>query len=334
MLPLNNTKTTKIALLGPLVKDNTKEMFESISNSNINFIAEKGFDLTDGNSGVPKLLDRDAKSIDNLVNIAKNSDVIILFLGGDEFTSKEAYFNKALGDRATIEPVGPQDELIEKINNLGKPIIVVLKHRRTLAINTIAEKADAILDTWDLSEFGDQSTARIIFGEVSPSGKLPVTVPRSIGQLPYHYSMKEINYKKGYLFLEDGPIFPFGHGLSYSEFKYSDIKISKMELTPDSTLEVSANVQNVGNFMAKEAVQMYIKDEIGTVTRPDMELKGIEKIELRPGESKIVTFKITPEMLEFTGLNMKKILESGDYTVKIGTSSSENIETTFKLKTK
>ena len=334
VLPLNNTKTTKIALLGPLVKDNTKEMFESISNSNINFIAEKGFDLTDGNSGVPKLLDRDAKSIDNLVNIAKNSDVIILFLGGDEFTSKEAYFNKALGDRATIEPVGPQDELIEKINNLGKPIIVVLKHRRTLAINTIAEKADAILDTWDLSEFGDQSTARIIFGEVSPSGKLPVTVPRSIGQLPYHYSMKEINYKKGYLFLEDGPIFPFGHGLSYSEFKYSDIKISKMELTPDSTLEVSANVQNVGNFMAKEAVQMYIKDEIGTVTRPDMELKGIEKIELRPGESKIVTFKITPEMLEFTGLNMKKILESGDYTVKIGTSSSENIETTFKLKTK
>jgi beta-glucosidase len=254
-------------------------------------------------------------------------------LGGDEYTAKEAYFsNSTLGDRATIDPIGPQDELVEKIKALGKPVIVVLKHRRTLSINVIAEQADAILDTWDLSEFGDESTARIVFGEVSPSGKSPVTIPRSIGQIPFHYSMKEINYKKEYLFLGKGPLYPFGHGLSYANFEYSDIAISNAEITPDTELEVSVKVTNNGSVKAKEVVQMYIKDEIGSVTRPDKELKGFEKIELDAGESKTVSFKITPKMLEFTGISMEKVLEAGDYTVKIGTSSQEYLETTFKLK--
>ena len=324
-LPLDKNKSTKIALLGPLLKENTKEMFESVSGSNIKYVAEKG--------GAPKLLDRDPKAIAKMVNMAKDADISILFLGGDKFTSKEAYFsNSTLGDRATIEPVGPQDELLEKIKALGKPVIVVLKHRRTLSINTISEQADAILDTWDLSEFGDESTARIVFGEVSPSGKSPVTIPRSIGQIPFHYSMKEINYKKEYLFLEQGPLYPFGHGLSYGDFKYSDISISNAEITPDAELEASVKVTNNGSMKAKEVVQMYIKDEIGSVTRPDKELKAFEKIELKTGGSKTVTFKITPKMLEFTGITMEKVLEAGDYTVMIGTSSKEYLETTFKLK--
>ena len=332
-LPLANNKSTKIALLGPLLKDNTKAMFESVSGSNIKYVAEKGFSLTNEKGGAPKLLERDPKAITKLVNTARSADVSILFLGGDKFTAKEAYFsNSTLGDRATIDPVGPQDELVEKIKALGKPVIVVLKHRRTLSINTIAAEADAILDTWDLSEFGDESTAKIIFGEVSPSGKSPVTIPRSIGQLPYHYSMKEINYKKEYLFLGKGPLYPFGHGLSYGNFEYSDIKISSQEITPDSEIEVSVTVTNKGDVKAKEVVQMYIKDEIGSVTRPDKELKGFEKIELDAGESKMVSFKITPKMLEFTGITMEKVLEPGDYTVKIGTSSQDYLETTFKLK--
>ncbi|RXP62749.1 beta-glucosidase [Lutibacter sp. HS1-25] len=332
ILPLDKNKSLKIALLGPLVKENTKAMFEAVSGGKISFVAEKGFDLTDGKTGVPQLLEKDPKAIAKMVAMAKGADVTILFLGGDEYTSKEAFFNNALGDRATIDPVGPQDELLEEIKATGKPVIVVLKHRRTLSINVIAEQANAILDTWDLSEFGDESTARIIFGEVSPSGKLPVTVPRSIGQMPFHYSMKEINYKKGYLFLEDGPIYPFGYGLSYASFEYSDLKLSSDEITPNSEIEVSVTVKNTGKVKAKEVVQMYIKDEIGSVTRPDKELKAFEKIELNPGEAKTVTFKITPKMLEFTGLQMTKVLEAGDYAVKVGTSSSTYIETAFKLK--
>ena len=330
-LPLNKNKATKIALLGPLVKDNTQSMFESVAGSDIQFVTEKGFQLTDQTKGNPNLLERDPAAIDKMIGLARQSDMSILFLGGDEYTAKEAYFKNTYGDRATIEPVGAQDELVEKIKALGKPVIVVLKHRRTLAINVIAEQADAILDTWDLSEFGDESTAKIIFGETSPSGKSPVTIPRSIGQLPFHYSMKEINYKKGYLFLEDGPIFPFGYGLSYTTFDYSDIKISSEVITPSTELEVSVTIKNTGKMKAKEVVQMYIKDEIGSVTRPDKELKGFEKIELDAGESKTVSFKITPKMLEFTGMEMTKTLEAGNYTVMIGTSSEEYLEAKFKL---
>jgi len=332
-LPLSKDKTLKVALLGPLLKENTKEMFQSVAGNKVKFIAEKGFHLTNEKGGAPKLLDRDPRAIASLVNKAKSADVSILFLGGDEFTAKEAYFsNSTLGDRATIEPVGAQDELVQKIKATGKPVIVVLKHRRTLAINVMAQEADAILDTWDLSEFGDHSTAKIIFGDVSPSGKSPVTIPRSIGQLPYHYSMKEINYKKEYLFLGQGPLYPFGHGLSYGDFEYSDIAISGSEITPNTELEVSVKVTNNGSMKAKEAVQMYIKDEIGSVTRPDKELKSFEKIELDAGESRTVTFTITPKMLEFTGITMEKVLESGDYTVMVGTSSKDYLETTFKLK--
>ncbi|WP_203258518.1 glycoside hydrolase family 3 N-terminal domain-containing protein [Hyunsoonleella ulvae] len=332
-LPLSKDKSLKVALIGPLLKENTKEMFESVAGNNVKFIAEKGFQLTNQKGGAPELLDRNPKAIASLVNKARSADVSILFLGGDEYTSKEAYFsNSTLGDRATINPVGPQDELVEKVKALGKPVIVVLKHRRTLSINTIAEQADAILDVWDLSEFGDESTAKIVFGEVSPSGKSPVTIPRSIGQIPFHYSMKEINYKKEYLFLGQGPLYPFGHGLSYGDFKYSDITISSEEITPDTELEVSVKVTNSGSMKAKEVVQLYIKDEIGSVTRPDKELKGFEKIELDAGESKTVSFKITPKMLEFTGISMEKVLEAGDYTVMLGTSSKEYLETTFKLK--
>jgi beta-glucosidase len=331
-LPLAKNKKTKIALLGPLLKSNTQSMFEAVSGENIAYVSEKGFELTDRNQSVPKLLATDPKVINNMVEMAKNADISILFLGGDEYTAKEAFFNNALGDRATIDPVGAQNQLVERVKALGKPVIVVLKHRRTLSINTISEQAHAILDTWDLSEFGDESTAKIIFGEVSPSGKLPVTVPRSIGQLPFHYSQKEINYKKGYLFLEDGPIYPFGFGLSYASFEYSDLKLSSKEITPITEIQVTVKVKNTGTVKAKEVVQLYLKDQIGSVTRPDKELKGFDKIELNPGASKTVTFKITPKMLEFTGIEMNKILEAGDYTVMVGTSSKEYLEAMFKLK--
>ena len=329
-LPLKKT-TKKIALLGPLLNESTKAAFESVAGSNVNFIADKGFELTDQNKGVPQLLKTSDSTIDKMVGMAKEANVTILFLGGDEFTSKEAFFNNALGDRATIDPVGAQDQLVQKVKELGKPVIVVLKHRRTLSINTIADKADAILDGWDLSELGDSSLAKIIFGEVSPSGKSPVTVPRSIGQIPFHYSMKEINNKKGYLFLEDGPIYPFGHGLSYAQFTYEDLKISNSVITPNSEITVSTTITNTGKMKAKEVVQMYVKDEIGTVTRPDKELKGFQKIELAPGESKNISFKITPKMLEFTGLKMDKILETGDYKVMIGSSSQDVVSAKFRL---
>ncbi len=329
-LPLKKEKQ-QIALLGPILNETTKAAFESVTGDQVTFVAAQGFDLTDKNKGVPQLLPTSSEEINKLVDIAQASDAVVLFLGGDEFTSKEAFFNNALGDRASIDPVGAQDELVTKIKALGKPVIVILKHRRTLSINTISEQADAILDAWDLSELGDASLAKIIFGDVSPSGKSPVTIPRSIGQLPFHYSMKEINNKKGYLFLEDGPLYPFGYGLSYGKFEYKNLKLSDSTITPTSEITISVDVSNTGKVKAKEVVQFYLKDDIGSVTRPDKELKGFKKIELAPGESKTVSFTINPKILEFTGLTMEKILETGDYTVMVGTSSKEGVTGKFRL---
>lgn len=331
ILPLTEAKFKKIALLGPLVKENTKKDFELQFGNQYTFVSDKGFELTDRNLGLPKLTTNNGAAIDRLVATASASDAVILFLGDDEFTAKEAFFNGALGDRDNIDPVGQQDELLLKIKALGKPIIVVLKHRRTLSINAISKQADAVLDCWDMSEFGDQSVAKIISGEVCPSGKSPVTIPRSIGQIPFHYSQKEINFKKGYLFTENGPLYPFGFGLSYTTFDYSDIKISNAVMASNSELTASVVVSNTGKIAGKEVVQLYIKDIIGSVTRPNKELKGFEKIELAPGESKTVQFKISPEMVSFTGSDLKKIVEPGDYQLMIGTSSEKGLLVNFKL---
>ncbi|VGO16677.1 Beta-glucosidase BoGH3B [Pontiella desulfatans] len=331
LLPLNGAKHKKIALLGPLLDQEAEKQFEKAAGPGVTFSSMKGFCLTDEQSGIPKLVEVDDGIIEKMVNQARDADLSILFLGGDEYTAKEAYFKAGLGDRNSIDPVGCQDELVKRIKALGKPVVVVLKHRRTLSINVIAEQADAILDCWDLSEFGEEIVANMVYGAYSPSGKLPVTVPRTIGQLPFHYSQKEINYKKDYLFSKKGPLFEFGHGLSYSTFKYGEPEISGTEMDSNSRLTVGVDVTNTGNYAAKETVQLYVKDVIGSVTRPDKELKGFRKIELQPGETQSVAFTITPEMLTFTGMNMKPTLEPGDYHVMVGTSSADHQTVAFRL---
>ncbi|WP_245234814.1 glycoside hydrolase family 3 N-terminal domain-containing protein [Tamlana crocina] len=333
ILPLSKKTPRKIALIGPLLGEETVNTFNKIAGKKVSFVAEKGYELTNRNTKHPELTPRNDKALDKMVNLAKDADLSILFVGGDRFTAQEATFFKwVIGDRATIEPVGEQNELIQRVKALGKPVIVVLKHRRTLAFNIINENADAVLDCWEMTEFGDELIAKALFGEFSPSGKLPVTVPRTIGQIPYHYSMKEISFFKDYLFLESGPLYPFGFGLSYTKFAYSEPKLSSDVLERDGIIKVSVNVTNTGKVTAKEVVQMYIKDMFGSVLRPDKELKGFEKIELKPNETKTVEFTIRPEMLVFTGIEMKPVLEAGDYEVMIGTSSQEYKKTSFRLK--
>jgi beta-glucosidase len=333
ILPLSLGKKMEIALVGPLLGEGTKSVFKQLSENSCQFVAEKGFDLTDGNRATPKINSAEnmEKGIGKIIAKSQNSDLIVLFLGGDKYTSKEAFFGSALGDRESIKPIGLQDKLLMELKKTGKPVVVVLKHRRTLALNTIAEKADAILDCWELSEFGDQSLAKIIFGLAVPSGKLPVTVPRSIGQIPFHYSQKEINYKKGYLFTENTPLFSFGFGLSYTSFEFSNLELSDTKLTTNSTITASIDVKNNGKTSGKEVVQLYIKDVIGSVLRPNKELKGFEIISLEPGEKKTVSFDITPDMLAFTGLEMKKVIEVCEYILMIGGSSDDVSSISFKL---
>jgi beta-glucosidase len=333
-LPLAEDRHKTIPLVGPLLGMETLSSFEMVAGDDYEFVAEKGFELTDGGQSIPKPAATDVmeEGIRKIVSETQSADVIVLFLGGDEFTSKEAYFGSAFGDRDSIDPVGLQDELLLELKKSGKPVVVVLKHRRTLSINAIDEHADAILDCWELSEFGDKAVAKMIFGQANPSGKLPVTVPRSIGQIPFHYSQKEINYKKGYLFTESTPLYPFGYGLSYTDFEYSNFRVSDSTLTRNSTITAEIDVKNIGRTTGSEVVQLYIKDVIGSVLRPDKELKGFEKVSLEPGEMKTVSFTIAPDMLAFTGLDMERVIEAGDYVAMVGGSSDDFLRIGFTLR--
>lgn len=326
VLPVKTGKYKKIALVGPVLGEKTEKCFKEVAGNRFRFVSEKGYSLTNGVMGIPKLTS-DAKckaGISKILKTARYSDLIVLFAGGDEYTSKEAFFNNAFGDRDNIDPVSHQDELITELKKLGKPVIVVNKHRRTLSVNTFAKKADAIIDCWELSEFGDKAVAEILLGDAVPSGKLPVTVPRTIGQIPFHYCQKEINYKKGYLFSDYTPLYPFGFGLSYTTFKYSNLILSDSVMTNESKIKASIDIKNTGNVKGKEVVELYIKDIYGSVTRPNKELKGFNKISLNPGETKTVSFEITPDMLAFTGLDMTTKPEKGAFVLMIGKSSADN----------
>jgi len=336
ILPIKTDKYKRIALLGPLYEKSTIEDFKKVFGSNVEFVCEKGFNLTNEQKGTPQLTSKEdnLKAIDKMAEMASSADLTILFVGGDEYTAKEAFFANTLGDRDNIDLVGEQVALFQKLKSLGKPVVVALKHRRTNSIVEIAENADAILDCWELGESGDMALAKILKGDVSPSGKLPVTVPRTIGQLPFHYNQKEINNTKDYLFSSAKPLFPFGFGLSYSKFNYSNIAISKTKMLPNQTITVSVDLSNTGSFVAKEAVQLYVKDEYSTVMQPDRALKSFQKVELKPGETKTITFKITPEMLMHSGVDMKKVIEPGFFSLFIGGSSTADLSTRFEYATK
>ena len=323
-LPLD-VSGKRIALIGPLLQDNALQDYQEVFGENVRLISEQALRLTDEHRKKPNAISLDdagnKAGIRRAIEAAEKSDIVVMLLGGDAHTAREAYFNCCYGDRYSLEPVGLQDELLRQVKALGKPVIVVVKHRRTLAINEIADSADAVIDAWDLSEQGDKAIANIIKGTVNPSGKLPVTVPRHIGQIPFHYSQKHVNFKKDYLFIEEGPLYPFGYGLSYTDFEFSDITLSSRNIENGGTLIASVRVTNEGDRKGKEVVQLYIKDMIGLVLRPEKELKAFQKIELDPGESRDVSFEITPEMLAFTDINMEYRVEAGAFRVEIGNSS-------------
>ncbi|WP_371397562.1 glycoside hydrolase family 3 N-terminal domain-containing protein [Fretibacter rubidus] len=335
-LPLEVSGKT-VALIGPLLRETAHKDYQEVFGTKVNIISERALHLTDEHSHKPNMkpLDdpKNKAGFARALDAARRSDVIVMFLGGDEHTAKEAFFNCCYGDRYSLEPVGLQDELLRQVKALGKPVIVVLKHRRTLAINEIAESADAVIDAWDLSEQGDKAVANIIMGKVNPSGKLPVTVPRHIGQIPFHYSQKHINFRKDYLFIEEGALYPFGFGLSYTDFDFSEITLSANHIPNGASLTATVRVTNSGDRMGKEVVQLYIKDLIGSVVRPEKELKAFKKIELAAGESRDVEFNITPAMLAFTDINMDYRVEDGDFKVEIGNSSQGGKLAKFTVET-
>ncbi|MBS1807823.1 MAG: glycoside hydrolase family 3 C-terminal domain-containing protein [Acidobacteria bacterium] len=262
----------------------------------------------------------DAKLIAEAVEVAKASDVVLLVVGGNEDTSKEAWADNHLGDRDTLDLVGRQNDLVKAIVETGKPVAVLLINSAPLSINYIAEKVPAILEGFYLGQETGVAVADVLFGDHNPGGKLAVSFARTVGQLPIYYNHKP-TAKRGYLYANKEPLYPFGFGLSYTTFEYSDLKVTSPQIGPNGTAEVSVTVKNTGARAGDEIIQLYIRDVVSSVTRPVMELKDFRRISLASGESKTVTFSLTPDKLSFLDINMNRIVEPGVFEILVGTSS-------------
>lgn len=332
ILPLQANDYKRVAIIGPNANEREIATITSRLSTSTTINYTKGCGISKSVK-TPTLytLEEDLPEIKKAVSLAKKSDIVILFIGGDAKTSKEAYFVEGYGDRCDLNLVGQQDLLLNELKKTGKQIVVVLEHRRTLSIVNVATQADAIIDCWELSERGDEAIAQVLFGEVNPSGKLPVTVPRSVGQLPVYYYQKHINYKKGYLFAENTPLYPFGFGLSYTQFAYSNITLSDTIAPLGQAIEVSVDIKNVGTRQGKEVCQVYLQDEFASVEQPIRELIAFQKISLEAGETTHLSFIITPEMMSFTGIDMSKIIEPGIFHVYVGGSSATTQKVSYQL---
>ena len=264
----------------------------------------------------------DRKLIAEAVKVARKADVVVLAIGGNEQTSREAWNLNHMGDRPNLDLIGRQEELVEAIAATGKPVIVFLFHGRPNSIQRVAEKAAAIFECWYLGQETGTAVADVLFGSYNPGGKLPISVPRSAGHLPAFYNYKP-SARRGYLFDDVTPLYPFGFGLSYTTFSISNVRLSKRRIASTGSAEVLADVTNTGARAGSEVVQMYIRDLVSSVTRPVKELKGFRRVDLEPGQTAAVRFEITPESLAFWDVNMKYRVEPGDFEIMVGNSSRD-----------
>jgi beta-glucosidase len=264
----------------------------------------------------------DRKLIAEAVKVAKKADVIILAIGGNEQTSREAWGLNHMGDRTSLDLIGRQEELIQAMVATGKPVIAFLFNGRPLSINSLVEKVPVIYECFYLGQETGHAVADVLFGAHNPGGKLPISIPRSVGHVPAFYNYKP-SARRGYLFDDVTPLYPFGYGLSYTTFSVTNPRLTKKRIAKDGTTRVLAEVTNTGLRTGSEVVQLYIRDLVSSVTRPIKELRGFWKVTLQPGETQTVAFDITPASLAFFDVNFDYVVEPGDFELMVGTSSRD-----------
>ncbi len=354
ILPLKKNGT--IALIGPLA-DNKENMtgtwsvasdlskatsllagLKEIAGNKVKILQARGSNLDadslfEDRAGMfGKSLRRDNRTSDEILkeamNIANQADVIVAALGESAEMTGES------SSRTNIEIPEEQKKLLEALLKTGKPVVLVLFTGRPLALKWEQENVPAILNVWFAGSEAGTAIADVLFGDVNPSGKLTTTFPKNIGQVPIYYNYKNTGrplpmgkgfqkFRSNYLDESNDPLYPFGYGLSYTTFAYSEIKLSSTSLKGNNTLTATINVTNTGNKPGKEVVQLYIRDIVGSITRPVKELKGFQKIDLKPGETKTVTFRITPNDLKFYNYDLKYDWEPGEFEIMIGSNSRD-----------
>ena len=350
LLPLDKNKIKTIALIGPnadkcllggysskpRVCITPLQAIKERYGNNINVLYAEGLKITDKNNWFADTINLanngDVKAkIAEAVAVAKQADVVVLFVGANESTSREGWGSNHLGDLPTLELLNGQNDLIKEIVAVGKPTCAFVNSGPPLSIGNLVASVPAVMQCWYLGQEGGYAIADALFGEINPSGKLPISFPRTAGHIPAYYNYKP-SARRGYnLGFEVSPLFAFGHGLSYTTFEYSKPRLSSTTMNSNGTVTVSVDVKNTGNRKGAEVVQMYIRDDYSSVPRPVKELKGFKKIWLEPGESQTVTFTIDTELLSFYDTNMKWIVEPGDFTIMIGTSSDKTESVKLKV---
>lgn len=336
ILPLSKS-VKMVALIGPFGKETTANHgFWSIAFKDDNQRIITQFD------GIKNQLDKnstllyakgcnvdvqDRSMFAEAVETAKKADVVIMTLGEGHAMSGEAK------SRSNLHFTGIQEDLLKEIAKTGKPIVLMINAGRPLVFDWAADNIPAIMYTWWLGTEAGNSIADVLFGTINPGGKLPMSFPRTEGQIPVYYNHyntgrpaknnTDRNYVSAYIDLDNDPKFPFGYGLSYTQFKYSDMKLSSTDLKGNQTLTISVNVSNTGNYDGEEVVQLYIRDLFGKVVRPVKELKGFQKVFIKKGETQTITFKLSPEDLKFYDDALNYDWESGEFDIMVGTSSQE-----------
>ncbi|NJD21064.1 MAG: beta-glucosidase BglX [Melioribacter sp.] len=340
LLPLKKD-LKKIAVIGPLAnsKDDPLGGWSQQGNANDVVTVLEGIKNKLGKSTEVNyeegctILGEEKNGFTKAVELANASDVAIVVVGESRNMAGEA------SSRAKIDLPGIQEDLVQSIQKTGKPVVVILMNGRPLTIPWIQENVSAVIETWYLGIQAGNAIADVLFGDYNPSGKLPVTFPRYVGQIPIYYNHKNTgrpynpndHYTSYYQDLENTPLYPFGFGLSYTTFTYSNLSLNKNKIKKNESLKVSVNVKNSGSVDGAEVVQLYIRDLVGSVTRPVKELKDFSKIFLKAGETKKVEFTITPEKLKFYDINMRFVVEPGDFKVFVGTNSEDVKEASFSV---
>jgi len=264
--------------------------------------------------------EEDRRQIAEAVQVASRADVIVLAIGGNEQTSREAWSRRHMGDVTNLDLVGRQNELVAAMLATGKPVVTLLFNGRPLSAAFVGENVPAILECWYLGQETGRAVAEVLFGDFNPGGKLPITVPRSAGHVPAFYNHKP-SARRGYLFDDVSPLYPFGFGLSYTTFRVADVRLEQPSIGRSESTRVTATVTNTGQRAGTEVVQMYVRDRVSSVTRPVKELKGFVKVWLEAGATTTVSMDITPESLAFYDIDMNNVVEAGEFEIMVGTSS-------------
>ena len=350
LLPLDRARIKRLAVIGPNAKGmhlggysrnpgRGVDLFTGISAAagrGVEVAYAEGVRITEheANWSADKVVlgdpAKNRERIKEAAKVATRADAIVLVIGTNESTSREAWADNHLGDAADLSLMSQQGELVDVMLATGKPVIVVLSNGRPLAIPEVATRVPAILETWYGGQEAGTALGEVLFGSVNPGGKLPVTFPRSSGQLPVYYNRRPTSFR-AHLDLPREPLWVFGHGLSYSTFALSNLRVETPVIGPEGRTRVTVDVKNTGSRAGDEVVQLYVRDVVSSVTRPTKELRGFERVTLAPGELRNVVFWLGPDALSLIDRRMQRVVEPGRFEILAGTSSATTLTATLDV---